>query len=248
MKTITLLSSLAILGIALTACKGYDDSKAREDRQEWITSLADTISIIEKTRTQDSLNLDQLREEVADRLQNFMIINNPREVEPYYILKAFRASYPLNSTGIAARVLKNEGMEIVAALTGKRFNAIRISSGQNSAESQIVPADQALNYTAGNLTTVAFSGSKTDSLAMLVAENAANKVKLEYLQNGNVAQSIILSQNQINWISETYSLCSNQAEIHNLENSLLISSRKLQILKLTLDSEKEKASKGNESK
>ena len=140
----------------------------------------------------------------------------------------------LNSTGVAARVLKSEGLELVAALSGARFNTLRAMSGNESAETDRVPADQALNYTAGGLTTVAFSGAKADSVAMLISRNAASSVTLQYLNDGKIAKSISLTDLQKQWISQTWQLCSMQKEIHSLENSMLLSGRKLQILNLTL--------------
>lgn len=235
-----ILPGVALLLILLPACKGYDGKKAEEDRSKWVASLNDSISDLSKIRMQDSLRLEELRLNVAETLSQFTTVDNPREVEPYYILTSFRSSYPLNSTGIAARVLKNEGLEIVAALSGNRFNSLRVSADGKSVETQTVPADQALNYTAGGLTTVAFSGPKADSLAMLVTGCREGNIQLSYLQNGAQVKNITLSEPQKRWISSTWQLCSTQHQIHSLESSLLLSSRKLQILKITLDRQTEK--------
>lgn len=236
MKNITLGTSLAALFLLclLPACKGYDGTKAKEDRNAWLTSLSDSISLLTKERQQDSLRLEELHQRVGETIADFTTVSNPREVEEYYILKSFRSAYPLNSTGVAARVLKSEGLELVAALSGARFNTLRAVSGNESAETDRVPADQALNYTAGGLTTVAFSGAKADSVAMLISRNAASSVTLQYLNDGKIAKSISLTDLQKQWISQTWQLCSMQKEIHSLENSMLLSGRKLQILNLTL--------------
>ncbi|MDE6247552.1 MAG: hypothetical protein K2M41_06900 [Muribaculaceae bacterium] len=221
--------------VIIPACKGYDGKKAEEDRADWVASLSDSISVIEKSRINDSLRLEELRLEVAENLPEFSTVSNPREVEPYYILSSFRSAYPLSSTGIAARILKSEGLELVAALSGARFNSIRALAAGKSMETQTVPADQALNYTANGLTTVAFSGPKADSLAMIITDYHNSPVELQYLQNGSVVRKITLSEPQKRWVASTWVLCKKQQEIHSLESSLLLSSRKLQILKITLD-------------
>lgn len=233
MKKIFLLP-LLILSLA-SGCKNYDGKKAEKARNEWLDSLNDSIAILEKSRSEDSLQLERLRISVEEKIADFSTVNNPKEVEEYYILKSFRNSYPLENTGIAARILRNEGLEIIAALSGARFNSIRANSADESCETHTVPPDQALNYYSGGLTTVAFSGPGADSLAMLISSRQSSEITLEYLENGVARKSIRLSDSQKRWIAGTWSLCKTQKRIHDLENSMLLSSRKIQILKITLD-------------
>lgn len=240
MNNLSIYASAVILALGASACKGYDSKKAEEERGRWVESLSDSISIVQKQHVSDSVRLADLQARIAEEISAFSTVSNPREVEPYYILKTFRSSYPLKSTGIAARVLKNEGLELVAALSGSQFNSIRIKTGDQMLETQTVPADQALNYTAGGLTTVAFTGSRADSLAMAVADNVSSEITLEYLQNGKICRSVSITPAQKKWIADTWHLCSSQMEVHALEKSMLLGSRKLQILRLTLDKELEK--------
>ena len=242
MKTSTSISVILAAAMTLTvgACKKYDGSKAEAQRQQWAESLNDSIARLTKERAQDSLRVIELRAGIAAEIGNFTEVSNPREVEPYYILTAFRGAYPLTSTGIAARIMKSEQLELVAALSGDRFNSIRVTSGDASVNSATVPADQALNYTSGGLTTVAFSGGAADSICDLVARSAADPVRLEYLQNGAVRKTVTLSDRQKQWLGATWKVCGAQKESHLLEQKMLIDSRKIEILKITLQEQKDK--------
>lgn len=240
---------MILLALAsLESCKKYSGEKAAEQRNEWIESLKDSINQLESQRRADSIRLDELHTHLSNDIELFTQIANPREVEPYYILSAFKARYPLSSTGIAARMTNSEQIELIAALSGQKFNAIRISSGNQTATSQTVPADQALNYTSGGLTTVAFTGPQADSICMIVKDNQNSPVSLEYLQNGSVAEKINLSDDQKNWIEKTWTVCGSHKEAQLLEKTLLIDSRKIEILKITIDQEEAKLKNMNPQK
>lgn len=232
---------ILLLAAGGTGCKKYTGEKAAEQRQQWLSSLRDSISTISKRRQADSIRLDNLRRRLSQEIRNFSEVSNEREVEPYYILRRFRKQYPLVSTGIAARMTKNEQVELVAALADARFDAIRVTSGDESAQTQVVPADQALNYTAAGLTTVAFSGPQADSVCMLVSRHIADPITLEYLQNGKLSNRVNLTSPQKDWIGGTWSVCGAHREARLLENTMLIDSRKLEILKITLNQEETKA-------
>lgn len=237
----TLLLTIVLISLACVGCKKYNGEKAAEQRSAWIASLNDSIANISAARQADSIRLDELRGRLTEEIGEFTQVANPREVEPYYILKTFRGRYPLSTTGIAARMTASEQMELIAALSGARFNSIRVSVGNNSATSLTVPADQALNYTSGGLTTVAFAGAQADSIGMVVAEAGDMPVKLEYLQNGTVAKSTLMTPDQKSWISGTWSVCGAHREARRLENALLIAGRKIEILRITLRQEEAKS-------
>lgn len=217
-------------------CRKYDGKEAAAQREEWTSALADSITAIAARRQTDSLRLEQIRAELAERISDFSQVNNPREVEPYYILSRFRGRYPLAGTGIAARMMNNEQAELVAALSGHRFNAIRISCDGQSVTSSTVPADQALNYTSGGLTTVAFTGAGADSICALVAGHASGPVTIEYLQDGAVARSLPLTPDQKEWLAGTWAVCGAHKEARFLEKRMLTDSRKIELLRITLDS------------
>lgn len=233
-KILPLLVILIIIG----GCRKYDSEKATQNRADWQTSLLDSINDLTRSRSSDSLRLTELRENLATALDEFATVDNPREVEGYYILKTWERKYPLTSTGLIARLLKSEGLELIAA-SGKRFSAIRVVSGNESVESEIVPPDQALNYTANGLTTVAFTGAKADSIAQFVASHVSGEVKLEFLNPG-VATSQIIPQPTKNMIMATWQLYEDILSTHRIEKSITINSRKIEILQLTLAREGEK--------
>lgn len=250
MKKLTFIPVAATVALLLSlpACKGYDSKKAEADRAAWLASLGDSISMISKQRLEDSLRLETLRASVAEEILRFYTVNNPREVEPYIILSERKANYPLSATGIAARIMQNEQFELIAALSGKRFNAVRVSvPGGASVTSATVPADQGLNYTAAGLTTVAFTGEAADSIGAAVynaclapGASAGTSVSVQYLQDGNVQHTLTLSPIQKDWVGTTWKVASQQRESHLLEKQLQISASKIQILRITLQRESEK--------
>lgn len=233
--------SLTALFIAVIfgGCRGYNGDKARQERQAWMESLEDSIRIISEERGRDSIKVIELRAKVAEEIGEFSMINNPREVEPYYILSDYKKSYPLASTGIAARMLKNESIELIAALSGSQFNSIKVEADGKSAQSGVVPYDQALNYTANGLTTVAFSGASADSICDFVQLNQSKPITLQFLNDGVVKSSITLSNSQVNWLTRTWSLCSAHKEAMILERKMMADNRKIEILKITLADKKD---------
>lgn len=233
----TIYPSLLLMALSLSSC-GYDGAKAKADRDDWHTQMADSIKSLQKKASADSALLVGARETVGRELENFTIVDNPREVEPYYILSSWKGKYPLSGPGLAARVMKNEGLELIAASRSK-FSAIRVSAGDDSATSETVEPDQALNYTAGGLTTVAFTGQKADSIAMIVARHRTEPLKVEFLNPAPVA-SITLSNDAADMIAATFTLCDAQKQCHLLEKAISIDRRKIEILNLTLQKEQEK--------
>lgn len=216
-------------------CRKVASPPSTAARDEWLASLQDSIDCIRAQRRSDSLEINSLRAIIDAEIANFSEVANPREVEPYYMLSSFRGSYPLSSTGIAARMTQGQKLELIAALSGKRFNAIRVSSdGAGNVGSEVVPADQALNYTAGGLTTVAFSGTPADSVGAFIASHRDMPVTLQYLQNGSVVASIKLSDSQKRWIGETSDLTIARQRLDSLEKSQILNARKIELLHLKL--------------
>lgn len=224
---------LLLLPLLLFSCKKEANHDTETRRQEWLTSLQDSISSLKQLQTQDSVEIISLREQIDENLKNFTVVNNPREVEAYYILSPFRGNYPLNSTGIAARMLKSQKLEIVAALSGSRFNSISVTDATGSVTSDIVPADQGLNYTTGGLTTVAFSGAKADSIGEFIA-TSSSPLTLNYLQGGKRIASQKLSDAQKRWIGNTWTLTNMRSRLDSLENAQMLNARKIELLVLTL--------------
>lgn len=234
MKTLTKVLTLSILLFSAGGCKKYNGEEAASNRDAWIESLNDSIARISQSRKNDSLKIVELQTRLESDIKNFSYINNSREVEPYYIPTRFKEDYPLLSTGIAARMMLNERIELIAALNGNRFNAIKVTCDGISAQSDVVPADQALNYTSGGLTTVAFTGPKADSIANVVAHSANSPVILQFLENGNVKASINLSDSRKDWIIAVNNLTSARSELQRLERQMLLDSRRLEILRINV--------------
>lgn len=232
MKYLTLL----LLPLLLFSCKqenGANDPEAK--RQQWLASLQDSIATLRKLQSQDSTEIISLRKQIATDLESFAVVDNPREVEHYFILSEFKDSYPLSSTGIAARMLKSEQFELIAALTGHQFNSISVSNDNGaSVSSAVVPADQALNYTAANLTTVAFSGSEANAIGAFVAENSSSPLTLNFLQGEAVVASEKLSDSQKRWIANTWRLTDMQNRVDSLEAARMLNTRRIELLILTL--------------
>ncbi len=229
--------TLAILS-GVAGCKKYTGDKAAEDRAKWIESLHDSISNISAQRKADSLRIIQLRSDIDLWLQNFTQVDDPKQVEPYYIHSSFMGSYPLKSTGIAARIKDNQEFELVAALSGSQFDSFRLTSGEFSVTSPTIQPDQALNFTSSDgLTVCAFSGEGIRPIAEFVSLYEPEQIWMEFLRNGQVRSSINLSHPQKRWISETWDMASERQLLDSLERSQILSARKLELLHITLNRE-----------
>lgn len=229
---------------ALSSCRRYNGKEAEQKRQEWKASLQDSIKQINRRCNEDSMRLTELYQKVEGIITDFTTVENPREVEPYYIYTPWKGKYPLTSTGLCARLMKNEKLELIAA-SKSRFSAIRVTVGQYSCETDVVPPDQALNYTANGLTTVSFTGEKADSVARLIADNyAADEgipVKVEYL-DPRVTGTLTLSPSAAQMIRRTYQLFDTQETVHRLEKDMTVGRHKIEILnrRIAMEEAKEK--------
>lgn len=185
-KTTLLLALTAIIAGG-TACQRRNEAKERieQQRTNWYASLPDSLEAVKRATDSIRNEIVTLGEQVDKLLPYFNYIDNPREVEGYYISKDWASSYPLKTTGLVMRLTKGEKAELIAALAGgAHFNRIRVTAGGMTAESGIVPHDQALNYRMDNLNTVCFSDSASDSCAKLIADNAGSEITIYYL-NGD---------------------------------------------------------------
>lgn len=228
--------SIMMTSCMMTSCKKYDGSKAAEDRQSWIKSLNDSISALTEQNNGNAEKINRLRSEVSSQLNDFATIDNPREVEPYYIYSPFKSKYPLTSTGIAVRILKNESLEVVAAAS-RPFSAITVRGGDSSYTTPVVPADQALNYTANGLTTVSFTGAVADSITDIIA-SAGTDSRIEYLNPG-VMTSYRVTPEIERLFRATNTLYDNQRRLHQLEQEVSINARKIELLKITMHNQEE---------
>ena len=230
-KTLWPLAAAACL--LLPAC-GVKTPKAVEERQKWLLSLNDYIAAYEKQKVVVEEQLSQAREAVGGIIGSFDYVNNPRQVEGYYIFNGWKDRYPMQKTALVARVTEDEHFELIATLTGAHFNEIGVTAAGETRSSEVVPHDQALNYRAGNLNTVCFSGAKADSIGQLVALNSTAEVTVVYL-DGKKTGSLNLPSDEKQMIARTYELYSAQRNLHNLEKELPRLSGKIAACRRMLD-------------
>lgn len=236
-KHIALLLSLMLAVATATGCsRAREEAKAKseEARQRWDKELQDSMKVTERRIETTGARLRALQEETERLLPEFEMVKHPRHVEGYYILRSQAGSYPLSSTGLAARLTMGEQIELVAALSGGTFTAISAVCDGESETSQVVPHDQGLNYRAAGLNTVAFSGAPADTVAAFIASHADREVWLQYLEGGRVTGTLVLPQATRRMVAKTYRLSATQAEMRCLEKELLICNRRLEALRKRL--------------
>lgn len=243
---LTFILLIGMLPILSAGCSGNPKKEeGKKARAEWVASLDDSIKFCEWEIDSCKNNIQILHDKVGDMLKGFVAISNPREVEGYTIRNGWQNRYPLQSTGIIARITMDEGFELIAANTGKPFQQIEVRSGDKSCVSEIVPHDQGLNYRRGNLTTVLFSGEKADSIGMFISENSLNGVTLVFINNGPVS-SMKIPHDNLNMIADTWMVYSTHKEVERLEREVPILHQKINVLRQTIEREKDAAVKNNE--
>ncbi len=237
LRHIALILSLAILAATGAGCsRARQEAKAKgeEARAKWAREMQDTLKATEENLEATGARLRALEEETERLLPEFELVKHPRHVEGYYILRSHAKSYPLASTGLAARLTMGEQLELVAALSGGTFSAIRAVCGDESATSGTVPHDQAMNYRAAGLNTVAFSGAAADSVAAFIAANADRSVTLQYLEGGRVSGTLQLPPATRAMVEKTYRLSATQAETRLLQKQILLDNHRLEALRKRL--------------
>lgn len=214
MKRIYLMTALASL--LLAGC-GLKKPEAVEEREQWLLSLNDSIALYQKQSEEVNASLSELKTRIGEIIGDFDYVSNPREVEGYYIYKGWKGRYPLSQTGVVVRITEDERLEILATLTGGTFNELGASAAGESRTTEVVPYDQALNYRAGGINKVCFSGEKADSVAMLIAENPSADVI--YLEGGKKKSTKLPSDMQ-GMIAATWRLYSLQKQAHDYEKEI----------------------------
>lgn len=212
------ISCLLLASAALFAC-GHKKSEAEKEREQWLSSLNDSILLYRKQMEEVTAQLSAVQDEVGRMIVNFSYVNNPREVEGYYILDGWQSHYPLTSTGIVARITENEGFELIAALEGGTFNQIAASADGQTVSSGIVPHDQALNYRDGSLNRVCFSAAKADSVGRFINDNVNAGISLIFLENKAV-KAIPMDKSQQRMVADTWRLFNLQTRAHRLEREM----------------------------
>ncbi len=227
-----LLSAALLLG---TGCvKRVEKSEKAEEAERWKASLTDSIAALQKQISANELRLDELHDRVGIMLGDFDHVSNPREVNGYLILKGWSGSYPLTSTGLVARITDDEEFELVAALKGGTFTQIAVTVDGHTAQSAVVPHDQALNYRHAGLNTVAFQGAEADSVAACIASDELAPATLSFLDGRTTGTWAIPERNR-KMISDTWRLYSCRREAQRLEASLPTLNSKIAAIRRMID-------------
>ena len=170
-------------------------------------------------------------------VHTFDYVDNPREVEGYYIAGAWKGNYPLKSTGLVARLTKSEKLELIAALSGgAHFNRLRVEAGGETAETSIVPHDQALNYRMAGLNTVCFSDSAANSCALLITRNVGGNVKIIYLDGDRQTGSLTYPTASQKTMESTWNLYEILRAINRDERMIPMLAKKGAIISAKIES------------
>lgn len=231
MKKLISTAAVAMMLAAVMGSCADKSAKERvaEQRRQWEASLTDSIATVRRQTDSVKSRLEALRSETDRLLGEFRCVDNPREVEKYYLPSVAGYSYPLTTTGLGARLMANEQLELVAVLAGPRFTGISISSGDMNARTHNVAPDQALNYRSGNITTVAFSGKDIDSIASSLAE-IEGKVRVTYFDGDRKVGETTLSEPQTKALVLAGELAGTRRETLLSEKRLMLLGRKLSML------------------
>ena len=236
-----------ITAAAITAgcisCKRRNEAKERiqAEREAWEASLPDSLKAIERQTDSLKAEITTLSEEAGRMLPLFEYVDNPREVEGYYIAKAWAPNYPLKGTGLVARLTKGEKLELIAALSGgAHFDRIRVSAAGNTAETSVVPHDQALNYRMAGLNTVCFSDSAANSCARLIADNAGSEIKIAYLNGDRQTGTLTYPKAAQQTMASTWQLFDTRYRIMHDERMIPMLAKKGAIINARIESIKNK--------
>ncbi|MDE6339176.1 MAG: hypothetical protein K2K97_05245, partial [Muribaculaceae bacterium] len=180
------LYSLVLPLAILCSCSGNGAKDRERAQNEYRQALTDSIDVARRGIDSCENQLKITSDQVNTWMRDFTVVNNPREVESYYIFQGWQNRYPLQSTGLVARISNGETLELIAALKGSTFNSITVEAEQKSASSAVVPHDQALNYRRDGLNTIMFSGPEAGAVAELIGDNELNNVTVIFLENGKV--------------------------------------------------------------
>lgn len=229
MRLNTAVYSAALLGIALIPACGKKDNRGQKAREAYVVVLEDSIKSVQDEIKSCNSEIEILRQRVSDLMSNFTTVANPREVGSYMIVNEWRNRYPLNGTGIVARIDNNNRFELIAA-NPKPFDRIIVKTPEASAASALVPNDQALNYRTASLTTVMFAGEQADSIGQLICGNAQGSLTLIFDYGKPVASWSIPAENS-KMIALTYALYRDTRELHRLERRVPMLHEKINLIR-----------------
>lgn len=235
MKTMKTPTILLLIALLFPSCHRRNEAKERvqAERDAWEASLPDSLKAVERQTDSIRMEIQTLSEDMERMLPSFDYVNNPREVEGYYIAKAWKADYPLKSTGLVARLTQGEKLELIAALSGSGvFNQIRVEVDGQTAETSVVPHDQALNYRMSGLNTVCFCDSAANSVAALLASppSGGRGPNIIFLNDGKKTGSLSYPAKSQAVMTDTWNLYDTRARMQHDERLIPLLARKAAIL------------------
>lgn len=242
-KQIFGISALVFIVLGSGACGRKNEAKERvlAEREKWEASLPDSLKAVERQTDSIKEELKALNNSFESMVHTFEYVNNPREVEGYYIAGAWAPNYPLKSTGLVARLTKNEKLELIAALAGgAHFDRLRVEANGQTAETSVVPHDQALNYRMTGLNTVCFSDSAANSCAQLIAENNGSDIKIVYLEGDRQTGTLSYPKQAQSIMMSTWNLYEVTSRISRDERMIPILAKKGAIINQKIESIKNK--------
>ena len=223
-----------LLIIATTSCAKIKKPQAEIEHENWISGFSDSIAYYRSLSESINTTLEDINSQISNKLQNFELIKNPREVSGYYLLKGWNKKVPLTSTGLYVRINENEKLELIATLAGSTFNQIAVKTGGEEYYSEVVPHDQAFNYRHERYNTVYFSGGKTDTIIECIAAHHFDKVNLEFIEGGK-KRNFQLPEDEKSMVFQTWDLYDLQNRAHILQKELWINSRKIETFRRMMD-------------
>lgn len=233
------IMSATVLLSGIVGCRGKNEAKERvqAEREKWEASLPDSLKAVERQSDSIKSELEMLNHRFDALVHTFDYVDNSREVEGYYIAGAWKANYPLKSTGLVARLNKGEKLELIAALAGgAHFNRLRVEAGGETAETSVVPHDQALNYRMEGLNTVCFSDSAANSCAHLIARHVGSDIKIIYLDGDKKTGTLTYPQAAQKTMEATWNLYEIMSSIHRDELMIPMLAKKGAILTHKIES------------
>lgn len=237
-KICAILSTPVILASSM-GCKRRNVEKERiqAEREKWEASLPDSLKAVERQTDSIKAELRALNNSFEAMVHTFDYVENPREVEGYYIAGAWKENYPLKSTGLVARITKNEKLELIAALAGgAHFDRLRVEANGQTAETSVVPYDQALNYRMTGLNTVCFSDSAATSCAGLIAENNGSDIKIVYLEGDRQTGALSYPKQSQSLMMSTWNLYEVTSRISRDERMIPMLAKKGAIINQKIES------------
>lgn len=237
-----LMALMAVTG----SCSGRNSGR-KDAVADYNATLQDSITSVKSQidSCKSAMEAEDLKR--LDYSRDFTTVSNEREAAPYMIYNDFVGKYPPKSTCIIARMAENGQFELVAALSGTRFDQISVTAADETVATDVVAPDQGMNYMADGLNTVMFDGPDADRVGRLIADNELNGITVAYLNNGRPVKAWSVPTDYANMIMMTFRYYDTLRKINSLQMHVPMLERKIQVLQRHLKTDGQQNSKTQES-